>query len=418
MLDPNGRVPVGFPDQEQRVKRQVENKKLFWFWGVVMVILVSLAIWWLGFADKEKRQGQLIEVDNSEKAKDYPIANEGNVSPISGLACDNWNRRPVAVMQPSDIQARPAAGFSQADMVIEMPAFTGSVTRLMGVYLCNTPTDIGSMRSSRHDYIHLAKGLDAAFIHWGGSHFALDLLKQKVIDSFDCMTTSYCGRWPATGNMRLEDTGHIKGAKAFEAVKDLGYRTENKFSGYPHQGEAPLDQRPEKGRLRVAFPRPYDVSYDYDKASNSYLRIWNGVDDLDKNTKERIAPKNVVVMVAESSQITNDQDYLGKGLKDPWAGVEEVKKTGAESISGRYNNMQIGDPWYDEKDSGEAHFYFNGQETKGTWKKDRTNIASKLLFLDSSGNEVKFVPGQIWVEILEPGQGLKWKTGADLETEE
>ncbi|EKD46782.1 MAG: hypothetical protein ACD_67C00065G0003, partial [uncultured bacterium] len=48
--------------------------------------------------------------------------NSGNVSPISGLACENWNKRSVAVMQPADVQARPAAGFTEADMVIEMPA--------------------------------------------------------------------------------------------------------------------------------------------------------------------------------------------------------------------------------------------------------------------------------------------------------
>ena len=41
--------------------------------------------------------------------------------------------------------------------------------------------EIGAIRSSRHDYIALAKGIDSIFIHWGGSHFALDLLKQKII---------------------------------------------------------------------------------------------------------------------------------------------------------------------------------------------------------------------------------------------
>lgn len=390
---------------------------------LIVAGIIALVMVYVGYAryrDQAKKGEQIDKEELANKggmSKEYPIANTGEVSPISGLACENWNRRPIAVMQPSDLQARPAAGFSQADMVIEMPAYTGSVTRLMGVYLCNVPTDIGSIRSSRHDYISLAKGLDAVFIHWGGSHFALDLLKQKVIDSIDCMTTSYCGRWPKTGKMRLEDTGFIKGENALKAIKELGYRTENKFSGYPHQEEAPLEERPENGRLRVAFASPYDVSYNYDKISNSYLRIWNGVDDVDKNNNQRIAPKNVVVMIAESSQITNDQDYLGKGLKDPWAGVEEIKKTGVESISGRYNNVQIGDPWYDEKDSGEAYFYFNGKEIRGSWKKDRSNIASKLLFLDSSGNEIKFVPGQIWVEVLEPGQNLKWKTGADLGTE-
>jgi len=51
--------------------------------------------------------------------------------------------------------------------------------------------------------------------------------------------------------------------------------------------------------------------------------------------------------------------------------VEEVKNTGSESISGRYNNVQLGDPWYDTGDSGEAYYYMNGQEIRGTWKKDR-----------------------------------------------
>ena len=45
--------------------------------------------------------------------------NQGNISPITGIACENWNRRPIAVMQPSDVQVRPAAGFSEADMVFE-----------------------------------------------------------------------------------------------------------------------------------------------------------------------------------------------------------------------------------------------------------------------------------------------------------
>ncbi|MGW8185439.1 MAG: DUF3048 C-terminal domain-containing protein [Candidatus Moraniibacteriota bacterium] len=138
------------------------------------------------------------------------------------------------------------------------------------------------------------------------------------------------------------------------------------------------------------------------------MRTWNDVDDADRNNKQRLAPKNIVVMFAKSEQITNTQDYLGKGLSDPWAGVEEVKNTGAESISGRYNNVQIGDPWYDEGGSGEAYYYMNGKEYRGTWKKDSAKLDSKLFFYDENGKEMMFIPGQIWVEILEPGQVLRW----------
>ena len=382
-----------------------KRKKMIVFFVAIVLVSVSWFFWRQSNAKNVKQ----IKLNENESSQNSPAVNNGPVSPISGLSCENWNKRPVAVMQPADVQARPAAGFSEADMVIEMPAYTSSVTRLLGVYLCNIPKEIGAIRSSRHDYIALAKGLDAFFIHWGGSHFALDLLKENVIDHIDCMNTNYCARWGVSGKMRVEDTGHIGEEKILQAMDDLGIRKENNFSGYPHREEAPIEERPSGGHLRVAFAKPYDVEYDYDKESNSYLRTWGEDADIDKNNQKRIAPKNVAVLFAYSDQITINQNYVGKGLRDPWLGMEEIKKTGSESISGRYNNVQIGDPWYDESGSGPARYYMNGKEYAGNWKKDKSKIDSKLFFYDESGKEIQFVPGQIWVEILEPGQNLKWE---------
>ncbi|MFA5961369.1 MAG: DUF3048 domain-containing protein [Parcubacteria group bacterium] len=379
---------------------------------IVVIILIAGGGYW--FFKNQNQQAAKKQIDlNPKKAAQTGPLNSENVSPISGLACENWKNRSVAVMQPADVLARPAAGFSQADMVIEMPAYTSSVTRLMGVYLCDIPKEIGAIRSARHDYIALAKGLDSVYINWGGSHFALDLLKDKtLIDNIDCLVYSgkYCDRWDWKNDpkMRMEDSGHVKAEKVQQAMTDLGYRTENKFVGYPHQAETPLEDRPSGGHLRVAFANPYDATYDYDKATNSYLRTWDETADTDRNNGQRLAPKNVVVIFAKSEQITNTQDYVGQGLQDPWKNVEEIKKTGVESISGRYNNVEIGDPWYDATDSGEAHYYMNGKEMTGTWKKDRSSLDSKLFFYDQSGQEIQFVPGQIWLEILEPGQNLKW----------
>jgi len=349
----------------------------------VIAIVIAAAGSYLVYNSVGKKSGKQINI-NSEQSS-LSIANDGPVSPISGLSCENWNRRPFAVMQPADLTARPAAGFSDADLVIEMPVITASITRLMSVYVCGNPDDVGSMRSSRHDYIALAKGLDAIFVHWGGSHYAKEKLNEGVIDNMNCNNDGgksagqYCYRKEETGEMRGVDTGYAKFARLLEGAKDFGYRLENKFSGYPHQAEAPLDQRPNGGHLRVAFAGPFAAEYDYDKESNSYLRTWGNKEDTDRNNGKRIAPKNIVVAIAQSEQ-----------------------------IEGQYNNVQVGDPWYDNSDSGEAHYYLNGQENKGTWKKDRVRLDSKLFFYDSSGQEVKFVPGQVWVEFLEPGQGLKW----------
>ena len=387
------------------------NNKQKWMIGgaVVGVVLVG---WFLFGRNAAKRA--LIQVNQPKAAPEVvdesKSANTGNVSPISGVACDNWNKRAIAVMQPADVSARPAAGFSEADMVFEMPVFTAANTRLMGVYLCNIPADIGSMRSARHDYLPLAKSLDAIFIHWGYSKFAETLLSQKIIDNIDCLTTSFCPRWPKTGKMKLEDTGHITRDSIFAAMQKYGYRTEGKFSGYPHQTEATPDARPQSGTLSIGYPAPYDVTYAYDRDTNTYLRTWDKDADTDKNNGQRIAPKNIVVMTAEDEQIKLATDYAARGVKNPWDLVPKDEQAGLDYGGiGRYNNLNMGDPWFDTKDSGIATFYFNGQQYHGTWKKDKSRLESKLTFFNDDGTQVKFVPGQIWVEVVEPDQAVTWQ---------
>lgn len=383
----------------------------------VIIALLAIIIVAGGYFFFRNRTTKVVidkQIDLNTNQNQGPL-NQGDVSPISGLTCDNWNKRPIAVMQPADPTARPAAGFSDADIVFEMPVFTNSNTRLMGVYLCNVPDEIGSIRSGRHDYIPLAKGLDAIYIHWGYSIFAESLLKQKIIDNINCLTTSYCARWPKTGVMQLEDTGHITKDKIMQAMKDYGYSTDDTFSGYPHQAAASLDQRPNGGDLRLAYPGRYAVNFDYDKNSNTYLRTWDGTPDTDKNNGKRVAPTNVAVLFAADAQIklADEQSYIDKGLMDPWSLVPKEDQAGIDYGGvGRYNNLQLGDPWFDTTDSGDAYFYFNGQQVKGTWKKDKSKLDSKLFFLDQSGKEIQFVPGQIWVDVMEPEQGMKWTPAA------
>ncbi len=362
----------------------MENKRKVIIAVIAIVIIIVGAVVW----SKKKGQASKKQIDINQKIDTSTPRNPADVSYLSGLPCDDKARRAVAVMQPADVAARPASGFSDADMVFEMPVITASITRLMGVYVCGNPEDVGSMRSARHDFLNIAAGLDAIFVHWGRSNIQKfrDVLDAKTYDDMNCnndggrSAEQYCYR--KTGMARGVDTGYAKFATLLEGAKAFGYNLQNKFVGYPHKDEAPLDQRPNGGHLRVAFAKPYDATYDYDKASNSYLRSWGGTADTDRNNGKRIAPKNVVVLIAQSDQLVEGEQY---------------------------NNVQLGDPWFDSVDAGEAHYYMNGTEATGTWKKDKSDAKNKLFFYDASGQEVQFVPGQIWVEILEPGQNLKWE---------
>ena len=367
---------------------------------IIIAILVVVIVGTGAYLVKKNKKLAVkqIDINGSTSADDNTPKNTGPVSPISGISCADWNRRPFAVMQPSDASTRPLSGLSDADMVVEMPAVYGSITRLMSVFVCGNPERIGSLRSARHDYIPIAAGLDAIYVHWGGSHFALDKLKEGVIDDMNCnndgghSAQQYCYRetkeYLTQGKafpdipVKGDDTGYSKFSDLLAGAKNFGYDMTDHFSGYPHQDEASADQRPSGGSLVVGYPKPWDDVFNYDKNTNSFIRTWGGVIDKDRNNGNNVAPKNIVVMIAQGAQMES-----------------------------QYANFQVGDPWYDDSDSGSATFYMNGKQTTGTWKKDKSNLSSKLTFYNQDGSEVKFVPGQIWVSIVDPGIGVHWTLG-------
>lgn len=306
-----------------------------------------------------------------QENKNFPI------SPLTGERCENANQRAIAIMLSSDEEARPLSGIASADMVFEMPVVDNGATRLMAVFQCDLPEEIGSVRSARDDFIPLAKGLDAIYVHWGGSHFALDKLKTGIIDNIDALPNPFNAFYRKPGILAPHN-GFTTGEKLFNASEKLGYELENKFSGYPHLNlpASPELQRGEQPTtyylqtIKIGYPGEFAVEYKYDNATNSYLR-WRGEEkEIDKNNNEQASAKNIAVMYAQAKQ-----------------------------IEGQYNDVKI-------IGQGKAEFYFNGGKIEGTWKKD--SEASKLYFLDNSGAEIKFVPGNIWVEIIQPERKVEW----------
>jgi hypothetical protein len=73
--------------------------------GVLVAVLALLGgvaygfgVW--PFAEKEKRAPIEIVKNEPAPSEREPVEDTGPVSPITGLPCENWNRRPIAVMQP------------------------------------------------------------------------------------------------------------------------------------------------------------------------------------------------------------------------------------------------------------------------------------------------------------------------------
>ncbi len=302
------------------------------------------------------KKGAIIGVSNSTEQK---------VSSIAGLDCDNAQRRPVAVMMPSDPEARPLSGLSQADAVVEMPVTPDGITRLMAVFQCQTPKEIGSIRSAREDFIPLAGSFNAIYAHWGGEHGALDELDNHVLDNVDAL--KYEGStFYRKNNIPKPHNGFSTLDLIISRAKDLGYDLSKDFAGYPHTDAEPTRNLSNiADNIAIDYVSPNNVNWKYDSGTHIYARSRGGSPEIDRNNNEQIQASVVVVVHTTWHILRKGDQYI------------VVNTTG----------------------QGTAEVYQNGIRIDGSWKKDPSSKTSKLSFYDSSGKEIKFRPGAIWIEI-------------------
>lgn len=352
-----------------------KNKKLKLF----SIVLLALFLMVLGFTASKKSETIRIESQVPDAApeaapaptEEAPLA-LGDQSPLNGLVCEHATARPIAVTLSGDKEARPLSGIGQADLVIEMPAVTGSITRYLAFFACNQVSEIGSVRSARHDHLPLAMGYGAILAHWGGSHFALEKLNANIMDNINALYLE--------GSVFYRKLGLYAPHNGFTSYERLQkYATGKNFNlTSTFEGNKFWDQENPtagKGRLTIGYPGQFKVEYEYSSETNSYLRFKGGTRELDKNTNSQVAAKNVVVMFAASRQ-----------------------------IEGQYNDMDI-------EGQGKAVIYQNGKEIKGRWSKDKSQLTSKLYFYTEDNQEIKFVPGQIWIQVVELTQKTDWTFG-------
>ena len=327
------------------------NKLLIITGTTVLVFVVIFIVWW----NKEIIINNGISVINKDVAPK---------SLITGLDCSNTDVRPIAVMLASDLEARPLSGISQADMVFEMPVDPTGITRFMAIFQCEKPKEIGSVRSARNDFIPLVASMKTIYAHWGGEDGALKKLDNHIIDNINAL--KYEGEifYRKTG-IRPPHNGFTNLDLLTKTAKNLKYDFKNSFQGYPHQEKEPKKNLSNLiGQINVNYLGRYAVGWTYDSETNLYSRSRGGSAEIDKDN--------------------------GQTVK---AGVVIVMKTSSKFLREQYISVDV-------QGEGEARIYQNGGVINGKWKKDPTQLDSKLYFYDDSGKEIQFAPGKIWVEII------------------
>ncbi|MEX2144955.1 MAG: DUF3048 domain-containing protein [Candidatus Spechtbacterales bacterium] len=311
--------------------------------------------------------GRTIDIEtNIEKGEVVKF----DTHPLTGRTCENAKSRPIAVMLAEDPVTRPLSGISKADLVVEMPVVKDGITRIMAVFVCEEPEEIGSVRSSRDDFIPLAASFDAIYAHWGGSHFALDRLNGGAVDNIDALINPFSVFF-RKNTIAAPHNGFTSYEKLRSTAEKLGYRTNTLFEGYPRAQNNP-DDSGNSVTISVEYPYPVNVSYIYNRDKNIYYRWRGGTPEYDK---------------IDGSQAS--------------ASVLVVMKTQTRNLEGEYNDVDV-------TGEGEAFIFQNGRMEKVKWKKAQNPTESKLGFFDSNGNEVPFVPGKIWIHVTDTYTNVLW----------
>ncbi len=277
---------------------------------------------------------------------------------LSGKLCDRGNQRSLAVMYASDPEARPLSGIGSADMVIEMPVTQTGVTRMMGLFQCQQPSEYGSIRSARMDFIPLVLGFDALYLHWGGEQEALARLDAGIIDNIDCLKLdgSTCLR---KNNRPRPHNGFSTPTLLNQKITQEEYRTTANPLGY-------LFEDGTKSAGTVAPPTLYSstfaVRWAHDPTTNRYTRIRGGTTELDALTTLPVQADNIILL-----------------------------KTTSEYVSILYNRVKT-------TGSGTMTLYRNGTATTGKWEK--LTDSARLVFKDAQSKEMKLNSGTTWIEIV------------------
>jgi hypothetical protein len=333
-----------------------------------------------------------------------PGAPRTEACPLSGelfttVEREAWEkRRPLLVMVENHQESRPQSALSMADVVYESVA-EGAITRFMAAFYCEAISHdiiIGPVRSARTYFLDWASeySQNPLYAHVGGANEPgpTDALGQiqrygwgleNDLNQFS-LTVKECWRdysrldHPVATEHTMycssEALWKVAERRGWAALGEDGKHWEDTFT--PWKFADPKPETPQATTIAFDFwsdYKDYAVRWEYDSASNTYRRFNGGNAHTDRNTGNQLEFRVVVVQFTRERGPVNDLKHL----------------------------------LYDTIGSGKALIFQNGQAIDATWaKKSRL---SRTVYFDSSGREIEFARGKIWIHNLPAGQKVDYR---------
>lgn len=339
--------------------RSLSTKQRVLFIGLLVVFLAIIActVYYFVF----RKNTPVTQAYTTQKAvKKAIVAPVVYYSPLTGLPVDAVTaQNPITgVMIENSETARPQSGLIDAGVVFEAVA-EGGITRFLMLFQDTSPDYIGPVRSVRPYYIKWANGFDAPIAHVGGSGDALAMIRApggKDLDQFFNPAPYWrISSRPAPHNM-------YSSIPQLRALQDKKGWSTSKFTGFERKAKEQPVATPTAKTIDFNISGPiYNSHYDYDAASNSYLRSEGGKPHTDEKSGHQIQAKVVI------------------GLVMP------------QGNNGIYTT-------YETIGSGHVYVFQDGVVTEGTWEK--TSNESQFVFKDTSGAVIKLNAGKTWLTVI------------------
>lgn len=279
---------------------------------------------------------------NNEVSSPLPSSEpEPLLSPLTGVSISDRSaltRRPIAIMINNIKPALPQKGIAEASVIYEMPV-EGGVTRLMAVYddISAVPT-VGSIRSARHDFVELAFGLDAIFVHFGWSDSAKATISELSVNNINgTQNTSYFYKDEVRAQTRAsEHCWYTTSELVQDGVAKLEYETTLKSEmdpiySFSTDGKDVMEGDPsalEATDVLATFASGVTAGFTYDDATARYAKSQYGAPHIDESIGGGFSTDNVFLVYTNAGMMSDNYHreirleegkgyYLSKGKAVP-----------------------------------------------------------------------------------------------------
>jgi len=335
--------------------------------GVLIIIYWGVVIFSSEPEQKKYEEKYEIEINDDLKI-DSKIENDLKIdSKIENFDYSLINsverKKPIAVVIDNFSGAHPLSGLENAAIIFEAPV-EADITRLLAIFNQDyLPEKVGPVRSARSYFAEWAEEYNSIFVHAGGSSDFLEKAKQDYYQFYNLDEISYNGSYFWRDNKKDRPHNLYIGRNSILQIftdKNLKNEIKPDFPFWLFDEEKIFSESPSGLIIKINYREP--IMWQYDKEKGLYLRFQNGKAFFTEKG-EQIGVKNLVVLKTEISVLDD-----------------------------------IGHRFIKTQGEGTALIFQKGVLIQGVWKK--TEKEQRTIFYFKNGEEIKFLPGSVWVEIV------------------